>query len=185
MKKEFVGGHNIFLYRNVLTNKECKEYIEYFDSEHAKLKDTNSEYIYSIRIDEPIEENSTSINQDRINLLNDKIKNITENAHQVSVKMITAHCLVWNTGAFGNDHSDDSDIDGLDIGRSQHKLATILYLNNDYGGGELIFRDHDISLKPEPGSIVSFPGGIKNIHRINDISSGKRYSLVSFFDIKN
>jgi predicted 2-oxoglutarate/Fe(II)-dependent dioxygenase YbiX len=185
VNKQLVGGHNIFLYPNLFSKDECKDYLEYINSEYAKTKETNCEKITSVKFDEPIEKNSSKINQYEVNLLVNKIKYITENAHGISAKMTTIHSLIWETGAFGNDHSDDSDVDGSDIGRSQHKFATILYLNDDYEGGELIFRDHGISLKPEAGSVVSFPGGIKNIHRISDVTSGTRYNVVGFFDINN
>ena len=185
VNKEFVGGHNIFLYSNLFSKDECKSYIEYLDSDYAKVNETNCDNIRSVKFDEPIAQNKSKINQHEVNLLTNKMKYITENAHNISAKMTTIHSLIWETGAFGNDHSDDSDVDGSDIGRSQHKFATILYLNDEYEGGELIFRDHGISLKPKAGSVVSFPGGIKNIHRISDVTSGTRYNVVGFFDINN
>jgi len=183
LEKKFLGGYDIFMYPNVFTIKECQEYIDYFDSEYSKKQETNSELIDGIKLDIPIENNSTGIDQHKVNTLNNKFKYLTEHAHNISAKLTTMHGLIWQTESFGNYHSDNSDIDGNDIGASQYKFSTILYLNDDYLGGEILFRDHDLSIKLNAGSILSFPGGIKNIHRINRVAEGKRYNIVSFFDV--
>ena len=73
----------------------------------------------------------------------------------------------------------------------------ILYLNNDYEGGDLFFckekEDFEInseaekwdtylSFKPNAYSYYVFPGGIENVHGVSKILEGTRYTMVSFWD---
>ena len=55
-------------------------------------------------------------------------------------------------------------------------------MNDDYEGGELIFRDFDLEVKLPQGSLIVFPGGIENIHRVEEIREGNRITVVGFWD---
>jgi len=73
----------------------------------------------------------------------------------------------WNTGAYMGPHPDgDTQATGL-------AFSIILYLNDDYEGGEIRFRDHNITIKPKAGSLIIFPSNI--IHEVLPITSGVRY----------
>jgi hypothetical protein len=55
-------------------------------------------------------------------------------------------------------------------------LANILYLNDDYEGGELFFPDFKFQIKPKPGMLVSFPGNTHYLHGVTKTSGNTRYS---------
>jgi hypothetical protein len=66
------------------------------------------------------------------------------------------------------------------------QYATILYLNDDYVDGELVFKKKNITLKPKPGSLIIFPGNDEFEHGVNFVGKGPiRYVLVGFIKIKN
>jgi hypothetical protein len=66
------------------------------------------------------------------------------------------------------------------------QYATILYLNDDYVDGELVFKKNNITLKPKPGSLIIFPGNDEFEHGVNFVGKGPiRYVLVGFIKIKN
>jgi hypothetical protein len=56
-------------------------------------------------------------------------------------------------------------------------LAVLGYLNDDYDGGELYFPQYDFYIKPKPGSLVMFPGGLNCVHGVAKIKSGIRYTV--------
>jgi predicted 2-oxoglutarate/Fe(II)-dependent dioxygenase YbiX len=62
------------------------------------------------------------------------------------------------------------------------KLVCLLYINDDYSGGELDFRDHDVTINPLVGELVTFPGGIENVHRVKAVESGTRHTIGAFWD---
>ena len=66
------------------------------------------------------------------------------------------------------------------------RYAAILYLNNDYVGGELVFENLDITVKPKAKSLLIFPGDDKHKHGVNMVGDGPiRYVLVGFVKVKN
>jgi len=63
-------------------------------------------------------------------------------------------------------------------------LSTIINLNNDYQGGDLVFSDQKSKpihrLKLGAGDIVFFPSNFLYPHTIEPITKGTRYSIVSW-----
>jgi predicted 2-oxoglutarate/Fe(II)-dependent dioxygenase YbiX len=62
------------------------------------------------------------------------------------------------------------------------KLVCLLYINDDYEGGELNFRDHTIKLKPKARQLVTFPGGIHNVHEVTVVKGTTRHTIGAFWD---
>jgi predicted 2-oxoglutarate/Fe(II)-dependent dioxygenase YbiX len=60
-------------------------------------------------------------------------------------------------------------------------IATLIYLNNDYSGGEIYFPEYDISHKPEPGDLLCFPDNPDYVHGVSSISNGVRYTIPRWF----
>jgi len=54
----------------------------------------------------------------------------------------------------------------------------LLYLNDDYEGGELNFNDENFSVKPPASSILIFPE--RTMHEILFLKSGKRYMTAAY-----
>jgi Rps23 Pro-64 3,4-dihydroxylase Tpa1-like proline 4-hydroxylase len=52
----------------------------------------------------------------------------------------------------------------------------VVYLNDDYEGGELFFVDPsiDIKIKPKAGSIVMFPSNMPYLHQSCEITKGRK-----------
>lgn len=98
------------------------------------------------------------------------------------VKPNTSHAQKWDVGGFASPHSDNSDFDGKPNAFEINKYVGILYLNDDYEGGNLYFPEHNISFKPKAYSYICFPGGVENIHGVEEITKGTRYTMVSFWD---
>lgn len=122
----------------------------------------------------------------------DDLKNKYQEAVEIifnrKVRPNTSHAQKWNVGGFANPHSDNSDYDGNPNAFEINKYVGILYLNDDYEGGELYFCDKNknmkpyLSFKPNALSYYVFPGGVENIHGVTKITKGTRYTMVSFWD---
>jgi predicted 2-oxoglutarate/Fe(II)-dependent dioxygenase YbiX len=67
---------------------------------------------------------------------------------------------------------------------SKRALSCILFLNNDYEGGELSFKntfnDEEINLQPQPGALVVWPSNFLFPHTVKPIRKGTRYSVVGW-----
>jgi predicted 2-oxoglutarate/Fe(II)-dependent dioxygenase YbiX len=61
------------------------------------------------------------------------------------------------------------------------RYATIIYINDDYAGGELFFKNIDIKVRPKPGDLLFFPGDSKHEHGVRHVKDGPiRYVIVGF-----
>lgn len=67
-----------------------------------------------------------------------------------------------------------------DAGPIAH-LSAVLYLNDDYEGGELAFPNHNITVKPSAGSIIVFPSVEPYVHDPRNVISGEKYIAPSFW----
>jgi hypothetical protein len=54
-------------------------------------------------------------------------------------------------------------------------IIGMLYLNNDFEGGSLNFKDIGLTYKPNVGDFVIYPGSLT--HSVNPISKNSRYSI--------
>lgn len=60
-------------------------------------------------------------------------------------------------------------------------IATLIYLNNEYDGGDIYFPKYEISFKPEPGDLLCFPDNPSFIHGVKPIIRGTRFTLPRWF----
>lgn len=60
-------------------------------------------------------------------------------------------------------------------------LSVTMFLNDDFDGGELVFPNHGITIKPEAGKIVLFSSAFPFMHSVNPVTRGVRYSIVKWF----
>jgi hypothetical protein len=52
-----------------------------------------------------------------------------------------------------------------------------IYINDDYDGGVLEFKNKDYSISPEPGMLVNIPLSKEFEHRITKVTNGNRHTL--------
>ena len=82
----------------------------------------------------------------------------------------------WNTGQSMGPHFDGQD------GHTELAYSLVTYLNDDYEGGEIHFKNQNVTLKPAAGSLIMFPSQEPFIHEVLPITSGTRYmSPVSIY----
>jgi hypothetical protein len=120
--------------------------------------------------------------------LKDKYQETVTAVFGREVRANTSHAQKWDVGGFASPHSDNSNNEGVPNAFEINKYVGILYLNDDYEGGDLYFCDKEknmetyLSFKPNAYSYYVFPGGYENIHGVSEITAGTRYTMVSFWD---
>ena len=119
---------------------------------------------------------------DFFNSFKNKIKEVCEKAMSTELSEVSYHAQKWIEGAFASFHSDNSDADGNPTAFERSKYAAFVYLNDDFDGGKLNFKNYDISIQPETGMLAVFAGGHGNEHEVTKVKSGTRYTIGSFWD---
>jgi hypothetical protein len=64
-------------------------------------------------------------------------------------------------------------------------LASLIYLNDNYSGGELYFPEHNLTVKPEKGMLIAFPGNFFNRHGIFPAIGDGRFAMSIFLKFKD
>jgi|AntAceMinimDraft_5_1070358.scaffolds.fasta_scaffold04480_6 hypothetical protein len=76
-------------------------------------------------------------------------------------------------------HRDNADQDIVGEHRNTHvKYGVLMYLNDDYIGGEICYPELGIEYKPKPGVLLIHHAG--NLHGVNPVTEGVRFSMTSF-----
>ena len=63
-------------------------------------------------------------------------------------------------------------------------LSIVYFLNDDFAGGELYFPVLELVVKPEAGTLVCFPSDHNYIHGVRPVTSGHRYTVVTWMRVK-
>jgi hypothetical protein len=64
-------------------------------------------------------------------------------------------------------------------------VSAVLYLNDNYSGGEINFKDQNIRIKPTAGSIVIFPSVEPFYHESMPILNGTKYMSPAFWHLSD
>lgn len=122
-------------------------------------------------------------------LLNEKYRNLVEslinddknmvNWQRVLQKYVSDKNSEWAI----NPHADRFDYKETNSGESTSAYVTkgyIMYFNDDYIGGEVVYINKGIILKPEPGMLVVHSGYEEYSHGVKAVTSGERYMITGF-----
>lgn len=165
------------------TKEECEKFITYLESASSEWQES---CFYNERIMDPtapVRLNTTTLfDQQYLNDLRGRLQIVAEDVFNRKLRNLSLSAQKWLTGSYAGDHSDNSELDGTPNAWRENKLVTIIYLNDNYTGGELYFRDHGISISPKLGSVVVFDVGIGNVHGVKTITSGERITVMCSWD---
>jgi|TARA_A100000172_G_scaffold80524_1_gene70342 predicted 2-oxoglutarate/Fe(II)-dependent dioxygenase YbiX len=134
---------------------------------------------YELKIGETITEDHW------YNLICYKLRNtvqqyIKENNINLELKRITNVTLLkYEKGGFYKTHIDHN------LNKAPRNLSCVIFLNNDYEGGNLKFYTLDfkeviLEVKPEVGKLVIFPSYFMYPHKAETVKKGIRYTIVSW-----
>ncbi len=93
----------------------------------------------------------------------------------------TLQIVRWVEGNMQHPHADAEQLDGSAHPFPWRAYASIIYLNDDFEGGQIYFPQHNLEPKIEPGILAFFPGDRRFIHGVKPVTKGVRYTIASFF----
>jgi predicted 2-oxoglutarate/Fe(II)-dependent dioxygenase YbiX len=82
--------------------------------------------------------------------------------------------LKYEVGNFYNTHTDS-------FKDRPRAVSCSFMLNDDYEGGEFAFFDRELVYNLKKGSCIMFPSNFMYPHEIMPVTSGTRYSIVTWF----
>lgn len=87
----------------------------------------------------------------------------------------------WYPGEYQDLHADGETAGGWPGYNYIVDYGSILYLNDDYEGGELFFPVYGMCVKPKPGTLIFFPSSDMYAHGVTEVVSGVRYTSAHFW----
>lgn len=88
---------------------------------------------------------------------------------------------------YERDHEDTEEYQHTIVSGSSEKKAVMaesvisasfnVYVNDDFDGGILEFKNKDYSVKPEPGMLINIPLYREFEHRVTKVTNGNRHTL--------
>lgn len=93
----------------------------------------------------------------------------------VASEIDTGYSLLrYKEGQFYTQHTDS-------FKHQQRSVSCSFLLNDDYEGGEFAFFDREIVIRGGKGSIVMFPSNFMFPHEVMPVTSGTRYSIITWY----
>ena len=93
----------------------------------------------------------------------------------------TVQLVLWSEGLHMPAHADNANPDGSAHGMAWRNFSSIVYLNDDYDGGELYFTALDMQIKPKAGMLVAFTAGFHHEHAVLKVTRGERITMPAFY----
>ena len=167
----------IYLYENFITSEEAK-------SIYKKAKSLKEEdWITDNK--ESYHEDKNSIPLDELEFVYKKLVDLFDPEYIVlPVKGLVRHRV-------GQDmyiHADSPGIDNADLVTSNDPYNTchliaygiVIYINDDYFGGETYYPDLGIEYKGKPGDLIIHDSGPNYLHGVKTVEGTTRYAYINF-----
>lgn len=86
----------------------------------------------------------------------------------------------WFSGMEQPPHSDN--MQGTEHASvHQHRsYGVVIYLNNDFEGGETFYPQHNFQIMPEPKKMAVHPASTDHMHGVTKIAGNTRYTITTF-----
>lgn len=78
-------------------------------------------------------------------------------------------------------HYDQLDMLPTFAGYPTRDLSSLIYLSENFEGGNLVFPELDINIEPIAGSAVYFPGTKDYVHEVAELINGDRIAITTFW----
>jgi predicted 2-oxoglutarate/Fe(II)-dependent dioxygenase YbiX len=85
----------------------------------------------------------------------------------------------WQMLRYKNDQQFISHFD--DSAKYPRTVSITFYMNDDYTGGEVEFKNFNFIFKPEKGDVLIFPSNYIYNHEVIPVETGTRYAIVNWF----
>ena len=120
---------------------------------------------------------------ERLTSINKKVRNAIVNSskdyaneHNIDLGYLTPISIAkYSTGKEMGSHIDSYDDERSPV------LSVVLYINDNYDGGELYFKEQEVLIKPTAGSLIAFPSVDPYYHQSMVVTKGLKYMSPGFW----
>lgn len=89
--------------------------------------------------------------------------------------------IKWPHGYVQPAHSDYENYGGEPHIYNWRQIGCVLYLNDNFEGGEIHFPQHGVAIPVKPRMLAFFPGDVNHAHGVKRVLNGTRYTISTFW----
>jgi predicted 2-oxoglutarate/Fe(II)-dependent dioxygenase YbiX len=173
----------LLMINNFISKADCQRLIECHQENHALTRKFpnafwNNRSLYFEAIPDSFRDVKLKIRSiilREASLINNHFR------HTIKIFPETINLVVWPPGYELKPHIDNEHLDGTSNGMEQRTFSAVVYLNDNYEGGEIYFPAINASVKPTMGQLVAFRSSRRHMHGVRDVTRGLRYTMPAWF----
>jgi len=190
----------ILVVPNFLSPEICAEYVDYIQKQKEidlsvfDAEETNKQGEIAWEVDKHTRDTQTvdiePIKPVVLDLMRYAVKDFLNPFFNVKIKdSELPQILVYHPGGHYRPHIDGEALfnDGSGVLSWRRNVARdislIVYLNDDFEGGDIVFPKQAIGIKPRKGMLLAFPSTHHFLHGVNPVLKGTRYAIVNWFSL--
>lgn len=190
----------IMIVPQFLNAEICDEYVEYctrapeIDLSVFDPEATNRSGALSWEVDKQTRDTQTvpidPIKDAVLDLMRYAVRDYLNPFYNVTIKdSELPQLLIYHPGGHYKPHIDGEAL--FDDGSGQLKwvknvdrdISMVIYLNDDYEGGQIVFPKQAVSVTPRKGMLIAFPSTHHFLHGVNPVLRGNRFAIVNWFSL--
>jgi predicted 2-oxoglutarate/Fe(II)-dependent dioxygenase YbiX len=175
--------------KDVISSELCddilEEYEDSFDWSKARVGaageiDTSIRNLSNINMSDPDTkanniEVRTALDSELFKAVGSALQGYSAKFPRCEVQLDTGYNLLrYKTGEFYKEHTDS-------FTHEPRVVSCSIALNDEYEGGEFAFFGSEVKIRADKGSAIMFPSNFMYPHQILPVTSGVRYSIVTWF----
>jgi len=168
---------------NFVSKEDCRNLVACYEANKALALNTPQEFwngrpLYFESIPESHRDMKLRIHAIAFN----QVPLITKHFnHPKQIFPETVNLVIWPPGYEMTPHIDNAHLDGTSNGMDWRTFSAVVYINDDYEGGEIYFPRINETIKPTCGLLVAFSSGARHMHGVRGVRKGIRYTLPIWF----
>jgi len=174
------GSDLIFTINNFLSKDECDILLN-----AAKTLDIwkeNSSYRNKYSSNEKLKELDL-VAFETLQKVCERFKKEVSSFFNVKIETYSTPISKWSIGNDQQPHADKEWADGTPAEPNYFDIGSVIYLNDDYEGGEIYFTQHDFKMKPKATNAIAFPGDMYFLHGVTKVLEKNRYTIPIFWTV--
>jgi predicted 2-oxoglutarate/Fe(II)-dependent dioxygenase YbiX len=184
--------HGVVIIPEFLDKATCRSWIEYLECQPRRtlgMLSSGDEKVGTIKRKVGKGRITDEVKLDE---LRETVNQIIGSAYRSAVAEVGIRAIEWfeipqvlryASGGWYGPHADSENfIPAHDVWvkNSDRDVSLLLYLNDDYEGGELSFGHFNYVYKPVAGDLLFFPSDNRYIHQADPVMAGLRFVVVSW-----
>jgi len=188
--------YGIFVYENYLSKEKINEILEIAvlsPAEHLKvIEKLGSSSDKIVTRDDELRVSERIILGDYyprlVRIINTAFQDLVAKSFAREIEWFEPPSLLrYQPGGFYYSHADSENMNfntGYWNKVIDRDISLLLYLNDDFSGGDLLFNKLNYRIRPKPGMAVLFPSDHRFMHEAMPVTRGVRYAIVSWASVQ-